>query len=92
MRLHSTGFVGQDGILRAGWQPAPGGHMQASQVANVVNLPHKSPLSSLEFCEPPIVNPRADFYTASAQPGWPQSQEISTSSFASSQRWQQYFF
>ncbi len=25
---HLAGFVGQDGILRAGWQPAPGGHWQ----------------------------------------------------------------
>jgi hypothetical protein len=31
MRLHSTDFVGQDGILRAGWQPAPGGRMQTAQ-------------------------------------------------------------
>ena len=28
IRLHPAGFVGQDGILRAGWQPAPGGHSQ----------------------------------------------------------------
>src|ERR1035438_3189632 len=27
-RLHSAGWVGQDGILRAGWQPALGGHSQ----------------------------------------------------------------
>src|ERR1039457_148857 len=27
-RLHSAGLVGQDGILRAGWQPALGGHSQ----------------------------------------------------------------
>jgi hypothetical protein len=37
-------FVGQDGILRADWQPAPGGHMLKSyrRVANppqVDNLP-----------------------------------------------------
>ena len=40
-----------------------------------------------------VANLPADFYTASAQPGWAQSQEISTSSPpASSQRWLQYFF
>src|ERR1017187_279041 len=27
-RLHSGGLGGQDGILRAGWQPALGGHSQ----------------------------------------------------------------
>ena len=26
----AAGLVGQDGILRAGWQPAPGGHLQTS--------------------------------------------------------------
>ena len=30
MRLHSAGLVGQEGILRAGWQAALGGHLQAS--------------------------------------------------------------
>src|ERR1039458_3258997 len=28
MRLRPAGLVGQDGILRAGWQPALGGHLQ----------------------------------------------------------------
>src|ERR1017187_8902384 len=28
VRLHSAALVGQDGILRAGWQPAPGGQLQ----------------------------------------------------------------
>src|ERR1035441_6721255 len=28
IRLHSADLVGQDGILRAGWQPALGGHLQ----------------------------------------------------------------
>src|ERR1019366_5802350 len=30
IRSPQRGFVGQDGILRAGWQPAPGGHLQTS--------------------------------------------------------------
>ena len=30
IRLRPAGFVGQDGILRAGWQPAPSGHLQVS--------------------------------------------------------------
>jgi hypothetical protein len=28
IQLHPAVSVGQDGILRAGWQPAPGGHSQ----------------------------------------------------------------
>jgi hypothetical protein len=34
--------------------------------------------------------PRAPFYSESEHPGWLQSQEISTSFLASSQRWLQY--
>src|ERR1019366_5406212 len=30
IRSPQRGFVGQDGLLRAGWQPAPGGHLQTS--------------------------------------------------------------
>ena len=30
-RAYPAGVVGQDGILRAGWQPALGGHLQTPE-------------------------------------------------------------
>src|ERR1019366_5515330 len=54
IRLHPAGLVGQDGILRAGWQPAPGGHWQTSRGG----LPTRRRLATCPtfvtvFCEPP---------------------------------------
>src|ERR1035441_9311224 len=48
IRLHSADLVGQDGILRAGWQPALGGHLQ-TPAGGVPNCPTSQHLPSRYF-------------------------------------------